>query len=385
MTLAAGSRLGAYEIVAPLARAAWARCIAPTTRKLERDVAIKVLPEAFAHDPDDMARFEREARAPRLAQSSQHRRGLRLRGIGRRSTVARHGAGRRRDARRSHRSAVRSRSRSRAAIALQIAEALEAAHEHGSSIAISSPRTSRSRPRSKVKVLDFGLAKALESRPQRGRRISRTHPPSAWSATQAGLILGTAGYMSPEQARAYRPITQRRLCVRRRALEMLTGTPAVQRRDGGARAGGGARARRRSDGCRRPQSAPAGPAAALPHQEYEDALQAIGDVRVSSRSTSRRVVRIEAPKVVAAARRAATDGCSCPSAIAALSPRSPSASESGLCCPRTAPVRPVRVLVSAASEQFFQNAGLEPRDLARRPAAGDVGRTSCRLHSRAQC
>ena len=60
-SLLAGTRLGPYEIVSPSGPAAWARCIARATRKLNRDVALKVLPDAFARDPDRLARFQREA------------------------------------------------------------------------------------------------------------------------------------------------------------------------------------------------------------------------------------------------------------------------------------------------------------------------------------
>ena len=77
MSLAAGSRLGAYEIVALIGAGGMGEVYRARDTRLKREVAIKVLPDAFAKDPERLARFQREARAARNAQSSQHRANLR--------------------------------------------------------------------------------------------------------------------------------------------------------------------------------------------------------------------------------------------------------------------------------------------------------------------
>jgi serine/threonine protein kinase len=84
MALAFGARLGPYEILSPLGSGGMGEVYRARDTKLGRDVALKILPTAFALDPDRLARFTREAQNPRLAQSSAHRRDLRLRGIERR-------------------------------------------------------------------------------------------------------------------------------------------------------------------------------------------------------------------------------------------------------------------------------------------------------------
>ena len=192
--------------------------------KLKRDVAIKVLPEVSAPDPDRLARFEREAGA-RLAESSEHRADLRARRIGRPAS-ARDGAGRRPDARGSHRAGSDPARRS-LPIARQIAEALEAAHEQGIIHRDLKPANIKLRPDGTVKVLDFGLAKALEPE-SASARTCRSHRRSRRPAmTRTGVILGTAAYMSPEQARG-KPVDKRTDiwafgCV---LYEMLTGRSA---------------------------------------------------------------------------------------------------------------------------------------------------------------
>ena len=189
--------------------------------KLDRDVALKILPEAFAADPERLARFEREAQTlaalnhPNIAHDLRRRRRRRRR---RRALVMELVEGD--DARGAHRARRRCRSTKRCRSRGRSPTRSRPRTSRASSIAISSPRTSRLRPDGTVKVLDFGLAKALE--PERvGRQpIVATSPTITHAGDdRRGVILGTAAYMSPEQARGKRRRQARRhLGVRRRAL-----------------------------------------------------------------------------------------------------------------------------------------------------------------------
>ena len=167
MSLSPGARLGPYEVVAPLGAGGMGEVYRARDTRLDRDVALKILPESFASDPDRLARFEREAQDARVAEPPAHRADLRPR-----------------------RSAGESRAlvmelvegedlAERIArgpmpldealpIARQIAEALEAAHEHGIIHRDLKPANIKVRDDGTVKVLDFGLAKAHRS----GRRRS---------------------------------------------------------------------------------------------------------------------------------------------------------------------------------------------------------------------
>ena len=168
--------------------------------KLNRDVAIKILPEAFAHDTDRLARFQREAQDPRLAEPSQHRRDLRPR---RERGHDRPRDGTRRGRRLSQRIARGAIPIDEALpIAKQIAEALEAAHEQGIIHRDLKPANIKVRPDGTVKVLDFGLAKAMEPVGcDVAERVAVADDHDARDDAGAGMILGTAAYMSPEQAR----------------------------------------------------------------------------------------------------------------------------------------------------------------------------------------
>ena len=198
MALAPGTRLGPYEIIAPLGAGGMGEVFRARDTKLNRDVAIKVLPDSFATDPDRLARFTREAHTlaalnhPNIA----HIHGLEdSSGVG--ALVMELVEG-------DDLSVLISRGRlplvDALPIARQIADALEAAHEQGIIHRDLKPGNIKVRSDGTVKVLDFGLAKALDpagtSNPQ-----AANSPTLSARGTHAGLIIGTAAYMSPEQAR----------------------------------------------------------------------------------------------------------------------------------------------------------------------------------------
>ncbi len=198
VALASGARLGAYEIRSVLGAGGMGEVYRARDTKLNRDVALKVLPDAFASDADRLARFTREAQTlaslnhPNIA----HIHGLEESG-GVRALVMELVEG---DdlSQRIARGAIPVDEA--LPIAKQIAEAVEAAHELGIIHRDLKPANIKLRPDGTVKVLDFGLAKALESVPNAG---DFTASPTITSPamTRAGVILGTAAYMAPEQAR----------------------------------------------------------------------------------------------------------------------------------------------------------------------------------------
>jgi len=202
MILAAGDQIGAYRIVAPLGAGGMGEVFRATDTRLGRDVALKRLPEAFASDPERLARFEREAK---LLASLQHPNIATLFGLedvgGERVLAMELVPGQ--DLR--ERLAQGPLPVDEAlAVARQVAEALEEAHEHGIVHRDLKPANVKLTPDGKVKVLDFGLAKAWKGEsgdPASGSAALSESPTLAHTATAAGLILGTAAYMSPEQAR----------------------------------------------------------------------------------------------------------------------------------------------------------------------------------------
>ena len=161
MALTPGTRLGVYEITAQIGEGGMGRCIARRDTKLNRDVAIKILPDAFASDPDRLARFTARSADARVAESSAHRRDLRPR---------RNAAGVRALVMELVEGEDLSQRIARGAIPLdealpiakQIADALEAAHEQGIIHRDLKPANIKVRADGTVKVLDFGLAKAME-------------------------------------------------------------------------------------------------------------------------------------------------------------------------------------------------------------------------------
>jgi len=171
-----------------------------TDTKLNRDVAIKVLPEEFSQDPERLSRFQREAR---LLASLNHANIASIHGLeeeaGVRFLVMEmvQGEGLDKRLQREPMSVERSLS-----IALQISEALESAHENGVIHRDLKPANIMLSAAGPVKVLDFGLAKAIAPGSASTSDISLSHSPTMTSGgTHQGMIMGTAPYMSPEQAR----------------------------------------------------------------------------------------------------------------------------------------------------------------------------------------
>src|SRR5215831_18924841 len=196
MALTTGSRLGPYEIVSPIGAGGMGEVYRARDGKLNRDVAIKVLPEAFAADADRLARFRREAQVlaalnhPHIAaiyglEESNGVEALVLELVEGETLADRLAQG-------------PLPIDEALEIARQIAHALEAAHDRGIVHRDLKPANVKLTPEGRVKVLDFGLAKALsaDTSPEHS-----TSPTLTARSTQAGVLIGTAAYMSPEQAR----------------------------------------------------------------------------------------------------------------------------------------------------------------------------------------
>jgi TolB-like protein len=196
LALTLGTRLGVYDVTAPIGEGGMGQVYRARDTKLNRDVALKILPESFANDPDRLARFTREAQTlaslnhPNIA----HIHGLEESG-GMRALVMELVEG---DdlSQRIARGAIPIDEA--LPIAKQIAEALEAAHEQGIIHRDLKPANIKIRADGTVKVLDFGLAKAMGPSSEASGDAPTMRSPAM---TEAGVILGTAAYMSPEQAR----------------------------------------------------------------------------------------------------------------------------------------------------------------------------------------
>jgi Tol biopolymer transport system component len=191
MPLTPGTRLGPYEIVAPLGAGGMGAVYRATDTKLHREVAIKVLPDALANDPDYLARFTREAR---VLASLNHPNIAIIHGVEEQALVMELVPGQTLEERIAAGPIPLEETLD---IARQIAIALEAAHERGVIHRDLKPANVKVTPEGVVKVLDFGLAKAAD---QPTGAPAANSPTLTFRATQAGLIMGTAAYMSPEQA-----------------------------------------------------------------------------------------------------------------------------------------------------------------------------------------
>jgi eukaryotic-like serine/threonine-protein kinase len=218
--LTPGTRIGPYEVVSAIGAGGMGEVYRARDPRLGRDVALKVLPAAFSRDADRLARFEREARVL-AAFSHPHIAALYglEEGEGRRAIVMELVEG----------ETLADRLRTAGALpfptalgyARQIASALDAAHESGIVHRDLKPANIKITPAGVVKVLDFGLAKAIE--PVAAVATSA----ETLGATRAGAVLGTAAYMSPEQARGQAVDKRTDIwafgCV---FYEMLAGRPA---------------------------------------------------------------------------------------------------------------------------------------------------------------
>jgi len=207
VTLAAGARLGPYEIVSALGAGGMGEVYRARDEKLNRDVALKVLPEVFALDPDRLARFKREAQ---VLASLNHPNIAAIYGFEDSSPSADSGQAAVQalvlelveGPTLAYRIAQGTISLDEALpIARQIAEALEAAHEQAIIHRDLKPANVKVRSDGTVKVLDFGLAKALEPVAVKGGDETASPTITSPAMTQMGIILGTAAYMSPEQAK----------------------------------------------------------------------------------------------------------------------------------------------------------------------------------------
>jgi len=209
LSLTAGTRLGSYDILAPLGAGGMGEVFRARDTKLEREVALKLLPPDFASDPVRLARFEREAK---LLAALNHPGVAAIYGLeeadGRPFLVLELAQGEDLQARIAR---GRVPPDEAVAIAKQIAEALEAAHEKGIVHRDLKPANVKVGADGLVKVLDFGLAKAWAgdaTGPASGSGALSQSPTLAHGGTEAGLLLGTAAYMAPEQARG-KPVDKR--------------------------------------------------------------------------------------------------------------------------------------------------------------------------------
>ncbi|MDA1097166.1 MAG: serine/threonine-protein kinase [Chloroflexi bacterium] len=201
MALTVGSRLGHYTVDALIGEGGMGQVYQATDTKLNRQVALKILPEAFATDPDRLARFQREAQVlaslnhPNIAaiyglEESGDTRALVLELVEGPTLADRIKQG-----------AIPVDEA--LPIAKQIADALEEAHEHGVVHRDLKPANIKIRPDGTVKVLDFGLAKAFQSDASDPSMSQSPTISLTAAATQMGMVIGTPAYMAPEQAKGH--------------------------------------------------------------------------------------------------------------------------------------------------------------------------------------
>jgi serine/threonine-protein kinase len=203
MSIGVGTRVGSLEITALLGKGGMGEVYRARDLKLKREVAIKILPEEFSRDGDRVSRFQREAEVlaslnhPNIGaiydlQEADGSRFLVLELVEGETLAERIARG-------------PVPLEEALDVARQICDALEAAHEKGVVHRDLKPANVKISPDGKVKVLDFGLAKAMENAPA---TTPLSNSPTMLSGTMGGMILGTAAYMSPEQAKG-RPADKR--------------------------------------------------------------------------------------------------------------------------------------------------------------------------------
>ena len=199
MSLSIGSRLGSYDVTAKIGEGGMGEVYRARDTKLDRDVALKVLPEAFTQDPDRLARFEGEAKVlaslnhPNIAaiyglEEADSTRALVLELVEGPTLADRITRG-------------PIPLDEALPIAKQVAEALEAAHEAGVIHRDLKPANIKVRDDGTVKVLDFGLAKAFQPDASDPNLSQSPTISLTAAATQMGMVIGTAAYMAPEQAK----------------------------------------------------------------------------------------------------------------------------------------------------------------------------------------
>jgi len=224
MSLTPGTRLGSYEVIAPLGAGGMGEVYRARDTRLDRDVAIKVLPESFAADPERAARFEREAR---VLASLNHPHIAQVHGaVDAPPALVMELVDGEDLAHRLARGPIPVRES--LTLAAQMADALAAAHERGVIHRDLKPANVKVTDDGVVKVLDFGLAKALEMPAASGDALMNSPTITSPAVmTRMGVILGTAAYMSPEQAKGKPADRSSDLWSFGAVLyEMLTGKPA---------------------------------------------------------------------------------------------------------------------------------------------------------------
>ena len=198
MSLAPGTRIGPYEVLSMVGAGGMGEVYRARDTSLKRDVALKILPESFATDSERLARFQREAE---VLASLNHPNIAAIYGLEHASGVKALVMELVEGDDLAERIALGAIPMDEALpIARQIAEALEAAHERGIIHRDLKPANIKITPAGAVKVLDFGLAKAIGAEGE-SRQNSANSPTITSASTQLGVILGTAAYMAPEQAK----------------------------------------------------------------------------------------------------------------------------------------------------------------------------------------
>ncbi|HTO88608.1 MAG TPA: protein kinase [Thermoanaerobaculia bacterium] len=224
MTLSAGTRLGLYEILSPLGAGGMGEVYRARDKKLDRDVAVKVLPQAVTADPDALARFEREAKA---VAALSHPNILSIFDFGTHEGTAYavtellEG-----ETLRGKLDSGPIPQKQAVDYALQVARGLSAAHEKGIVHRDLKPENLFVTRDGRVKILDFGLAKKVEA----VNAEEQTSAPTGSGHTEPGTVMGTMGYMSPEQVRGL-PVDHRSdlFSLGTILYEMLSGRKAFKR------------------------------------------------------------------------------------------------------------------------------------------------------------